>query len=170
MVITVTTPSLRKSLKSFDSDRVSKWNVASAASDVSSDVDSVVYRREILFLLRDESEQIVFPFCQAAADARCRYRWPPWPHRLDRGRPRPNAIQVLHFSFLVIQPSMSVCSCALLFGFPIEKQFFKKKKKCSSLWALLTSYSIFLPLALLVHPVSLFFAFFLHKPVSYELI
>ena len=92
MVVTVRAPSLIKSVKSFDRDRVSEWNVPSVASDV-----SVVFCREIQFLLRDELP--VFPFCQAAADARCRYRWPPWPHRLDRGHPR-TAIQVSHFSII----------------------------------------------------------------------
>ena len=106
MVVTVTASSSRKSLKPFDSDRNSKWSTTSVASNanrnvIGNNIDrNVVYRREIQFILRDESEQPVFPFCQAAADARCRYRWPPWPHRLDRGRPSPNTVQVPFFSLL----------------------------------------------------------------------
>ena len=68
---------LRDSSRSVSSTTIQK-RAPSAA-------DATVFQRRILFLLDPDTDP-VFPFCQAAQNARCRYRWPPWPHRLDAGR------------------------------------------------------------------------------------
>lgn len=60
---------------------------------LSSSSTTGLFSRSLFFLLDSESSP-GFPFCEEAYRARSRIRWPPWPHRLDEGRPKVSSIIV----------------------------------------------------------------------------